>query len=211
MDGSFGPDSQIRWLNFTFFAAVGSSIFLYLTYADGLWQLVVVAALGIGLLFIHEWLVWRRRERSAIAELVGISLLTLTAPVSVIVSGCDSCERLAIILWILSAMYFGASVFYVKMRLRTAPRRRKPGSMRGRFIAAKSSIAYMAAAIIVLIVMLQADLIPLGAVAAFAPIYCYQAWGISTGAGAMTLKTEGVAQTVLSVAFALILTSAYRI
>ncbi|MHB9112494.1 MAG: YwiC-like family protein [Thermoleophilia bacterium] len=210
IDGSFGTGSLSRWLNFAIFAAAGSSVFLYLMIAGSFWQLGVVAAMGTALFLVHEWLVWRRRERSASAELAGVALLTLTAPVAVIVSACDSCVRLAIILWLLNATYFGASVFYVKMRLRTSARRRKPGSIRDRFIAARGSIVYMAAVIVVLMVLSATDEIPFGAVAAFVPIFLYQVWGLISGASSMTLKAEGIAQTVLSVIYALLLVGAYR-
>lgn len=210
VDGSFGPDSISLWLNFGFFAAAGSSVFLYLMIAGAIWQFGLVAAAGVGFFLAHEWLVWRRRERSVAAELVGVTLLTLTAPVAVYLSGCDSCDRLAATLWLLNAMYFGASVFYVKMRLRTSARRRRPASLSDRMTAARGSIVYMAVVIFALVVMSATDTIPLGAAAAFAPMFFYQAWGVTHGTGSMTLKAEGVAQTVLSLAYALLLIGAYR-
>lgn len=211
IDGSFGAGSLSRWLNLAIFAAAGSLVFLYLMVSGGIWQLGVVAVLGTALFFVHEWLVWHRRERSVAAELVGVALLTLTAPVAVFLSDCDSCERLAVNLWLLNALYFGASVFYVKMRLKTSARKRKPASLKARSIAAQGSVVYMATVILVLAVLSASDSIPPEAVAAFLPMICYQTWGIMSGARSMTLKAEGAAQTVLSAVFTLLLVGAYRL
>ncbi|MBI5870507.1 MAG: YwiC-like family protein [Actinobacteria bacterium] len=210
VDGSFGPDRLRRWLNFAFFFATGGAIFLYLVFAGDFWQLGAAAVAGAGLFLVHELLVWRRRERSAAAELTGVALLTLTAPVAVCLSPSDSYGLLAGMLWLLNAMYFGASVFYVKMRLRTSARRRRPGTIRERLDAASASIAYLVGIVIVLLILSATEAIPAGAAAAFIPMVSYQAWGVISGAEYRTLKTEGIAQTVLSVLFALMLISAYR-
>lgn len=209
VDGSSGQDFLPRLLNFAFFFVAGGGIFLYLMTAGGIWQLGIAAAAGSGLFLAHELLVRRRRERSVAAELIGVALLTLTAPVAVYISVCDSCAELAWILWLLNAMYFGASVFYVKMRLRTSARRRRPVTIKARLVAARASIVYLAAVVMILMSIAAIYAIPLGAVAAFVPVIIYQAWGVITGAGSMTLKAEGVAQTMLSVVFALMLIGAY--
>lgn len=211
VDGCFGSDSLYRWMNFAIFAAAGTLVFLYLIIASGLWHLVAVAAAGMGLFLVHEWFVWRRRERSVNGELVGVALLTLTAPLAVNLSACASRWRLAATLWVLNAMFFGASVFYVKMRLRTSARRRKPGSMREKLMAARRSIVYMVMISVVLGLLVASDSMPKQAVVAFIPMLCYQAWGVISGAPAMTLKAEGVAQTVLSAVFALMLIAAYEV
>ncbi|MDO8736852.1 MAG: YwiC-like family protein, partial [Thermoleophilia bacterium] len=211
IDGFYGPEAPRLWLNFVVFAIAGSSVFLYFIIADELWQLAVAAFAGIMLFLFHELLVWRRRERSVSAELAGVALLTLTAPLSVILSGCDSCWRLAVVLWLLNAMYFGASVFYVKMRLKTRAHRRKPASAEEKMTAARGSFFYMAVVSVMLGLLVLTGAMPVLAAAAFIPTFGYQIRCVAKGATAMTLKAEGVAQTVLSVLFALILIASFEV
>lgn len=210
VDGSFGPDLSIRLLNSGIFFVAGGGFFVYLMTAGGVWQLGVAAAAGAGLFLVHELLVWRRRERSVAAEMIGVALLTLTAPVAVFLSSCDSCGRLAGILWLLNAMFFGASIFYVKMRLRTSARRRRPGTISERILAARASMVYLAATAVILVLLAVSQAIPPEAVLAFVPMFIYQAWGMISGAGSMTLKAEGIAQTTLSVIFLLAIIAAFR-
>jgi len=225
-DGSFGPGARGLWLNFLVFAVVGSSIFFYLIMTRGLWQLVITGVAALTLFAFHEALVWRRRERSVIAELAGVGLLTMTALLAVFLSGCSDCDRLALVLWLLNAMYFGASVFYVKMRLmRSGPRHRSShrkdhgmgkrnshkseDSLSGRIRAARGTILYTAIVISVLSSLYLSEEITALAVAAFLPMFAYQAWGVFTGAGSMSLKAEGVMQTVLSLVFATLTVAAF--
>lgn len=211
VDGSFGPHSSSRWLNFSMLAAAGTLIFLYLMIANGLWRLIIVAAAGAGLFLMHEWIVWRRRERSVTGELIGVALLTLTAPVAVLLSAWESWWLPAVCLWLLNAMYFGSSVFYIKMRLRTSARGRKPGDMRGKVIAAKGLMTYTAIVLMMLALLAVADATPKLAAISFIPMVCYQAWGVITGAPGMTLKAEGISQALLSVLFTLLLVGVYKV
>jgi len=221
-DGSFGPGARSLWLNFLVLAVAGSSIYLYLILTRGLWQLLITGIAALSLFAFHESMVWRRRERSAIAELTGIGLLTMTAPLAVILSECSGCGHLALVLWLLNAMYFGASVFYVKMRLlRSAPRNknrekssniyiRKTGDpVSERMREARGSMIYAAIVIVILASLYLSEEITALAAAAFLPMFAYQAWGVFCGAGGMSLKAEGVMQTALSLLFATLTVAAF--
>ena len=102
-------------------------IYLVLAGAAGspllvVWDLHGMVPLGIaaaGLLVWNAARAAKREERTVAAELIGIAGLTLTAPAAHYVA-LTVWTSTALWLWLLNALYFGSSVFFVKLRVASA-------------------------------------------------------------------------------------------
>jgi hypothetical protein len=81
-----------------------------------LWWLVALGAAATPLAF-------RRTERSIAVQLISVAGLTLTAPAAWY-AATGRMDAKALWLWLLNALYFGGGVFYVKMHVAAAIRRR---------------------------------------------------------------------------------------
>jgi len=101
---------------------VSCSTGLALMWVYGRWQLIGVSAAGGLLYFGQRALVTahssqRAEKRSLVAELVGVALLTLSAPGAWIALR-GSLSRTALEIWFLCLLFFAGGVLYVKYRVR---------------------------------------------------------------------------------------------
>jgi hypothetical protein len=111
-------------------SAAGSGALLVVYY--GRWELLAVGIAGAALYALQTWLVAEHREhasekRSLLAELVGVLLLTLSAPAAWISARGTLFERTAgtgifsaagIQVWLLNLLFFLGGILYVKYRVR---------------------------------------------------------------------------------------------
>lgn len=86
------------------------------------YELIIVGALGTILYGVQQWLVaqhdpQRTEKRSLAAELVGVGLLSLTAPAAWIASR-GGMDLIGAQVWILNLAFFLGGVLYVKYRVR---------------------------------------------------------------------------------------------
>jgi len=209
IDGGFGPDAAGLWLNFLVPAALGTGVFVWLMIAEGLTQLLWAGACGLSLFMVHGYLVLKRRERSQMAELVGVAMLTLTAPLAVCLGTGEFIARLPLALWFLCALYFGGSVFYVKLRLRSTGRAGRQLSRSEKLHRARGLIAYLLVTSVSLIAIGVAGLIPALAIAAFLPVIIWDAVRVFAIDNSLRIRTEGFIQMGLSLAFLVIMVAAF--
>ncbi|HWJ04077.1 MAG TPA: YwiC-like family protein [Verrucomicrobiae bacterium] len=84
-----------------------------------LYALIPMGVLALVFLGSNLWLTARGHERSLSANLLGITGLSLTAPLAYYVSsGPIKLLSLMLTLWIVCSLFFGSSLFYVKMLFR---------------------------------------------------------------------------------------------
>lgn len=204
-NGVWGPESRLLWLNFSLPALAAAALFAWLIVAYSLWWLLVLGSAGLALFAVHSVMVFRRRERSAAAELVGILMLTLTGPLAVYLARArmnGDTAREAVALWLLNAAYFGASVFLVKMKIRAAVQRRRPHGRGWRLHLARASILYCAATMALAAGLSIASWAPNLAPLVYLPLLAYAGWSIVTLGAELQIKREGVLQTGLAIIFA---------
>ena len=206
-----GAASVRLWFNFGLFAAAGSVLFLFLMFIHGLWQLPLFGAAGTALFLIHIWFVARRRERSVGGELTGIAMLTMTAPLALYLTSEELLTRNGGVLWFLNALYFGASVFYVKMKLKASARRGKPLLFGGKFSLGKSCIEYALVMVVTVAIMSYFGLTPALTLLAFAPSALYILWGVLTMRPPPQIRAEGFIQACLSLIFVAIVVFSYKV
>jgi hypothetical protein len=159
----------IRWaLIYGSIAAICGGALVFL---DRSYGLIGFAAIGAALLAYHWWLVDRRREMSATGELAGIFGLALGAPLAYYTAS-GQVNEIALALWIVNALYFGGTVFYIKLKVRQQPRLPAPDRVSERLVKAKACLAYQSIALTILIVLvaLTAGTVPALVLLAFVPM-----------------------------------------
>ena len=110
------------------YAAIAAIAAAMVVLVYGYWLLVPLAALALVPLGGNLYLATRREEMTAGGELLGIAGLALGAPVMYYVAaGAPGVQMLG--LWLLSFLYFGGSVFYVKMKVRIHTRQAPPAGL----------------------------------------------------------------------------------
>ena len=113
----------------------------WLMVADGLWWLSAIGTVAASLVAFHLRLVYRRQEMSAVGELSGIFGLALGAPMAYYTAS-GQLDGTAAALWLINALYFGGTVFYIKLKVRQQPRLPQPDRITERLIKAKACLAY---------------------------------------------------------------------
>jgi hypothetical protein len=141
----------------------------WLALAQGLWWLLPLALLGGLLLLFHLWLVYRRQEMSIVGELAGIFGLALGAPMAYYtISG--QLDGVAAALWLVNALYFGGTVFYIKLKVRQQPRLPAPDRVSERLVKGKACLTYQTLALSTLLLLAAWQWLPWLALLAFVPV-----------------------------------------
>jgi len=95
-----------------------------------LYWLAPFAVATLVLLAINARQAVRREDRTIVGEMMAIAGLTSTAPAAYYVA-IGVLNKTALGLWVLCALYFASSVFYVKLRVQTINPRKWLGGNRG--------------------------------------------------------------------------------
>lgn len=148
----------------------------WLVLIEQLWWLAPLGLVGGLLLLFHLWLVARRREMSAIGELAGIFGLALGAPMAYYVAG-GRLDATAAALWLINALYFGGTVFYIKLKVRQQPRQPAPDRLGQRLVKAKACLTYQTIALSLIILLVAIRQAPLLTPLAFLPVTIKILWG----------------------------------
>ena len=150
----------------------------WLVLAHELWWLIGLGGVGLALLGVNFWLVARRQEMSVIGELVGISALALGAPLAYYAAS-GQFDLTAALLWLINLLYFGGTVFYIKLKVRQQPRQPAPNHLSERLLKAKACLTYQTLALSVTIFLAALQQLPLLAPLALLPATVkavYGAW-----------------------------------
>jgi hypothetical protein len=205
-----GDQVKELWLNSILYGGLGAAIILGIIIIGGYWYLLAVGAAAFILFLGQTWLALRFGERSIPAELVGIVLLTLSAPLAAVLAGGAGVSDV-ILLWLINAMYFGASVFTVKMKVASKMERLEYFYFTTRLRIAAASIIYVLVAISLWLALAIFGVAPWLSPAAFLPVALYVLWSCITMSARLKIKTEGFVQLGLSLVFAFITITAWRI
>lgn len=159
-------------------------------------ELLPLAAFA-ALLFAVQFVQLRRREqRSMTAEILAIVGLTSTAPAAFCVAH-GGFGAAALWLWLLSALYFASSVFYVKLRVADLQPRRIHEQRKLRLAAAVYHVAVAA----VVLTLVRYDAFGALLLLGFAPILARTAWTLWRPARTVSLRRLGVLEIFYSVLF----------
>ncbi|MBE0428462.1 MAG: YwiC-like family protein [Thermoleophilia bacterium] len=207
--GDFGNESGALVAGFTLMGAPGVAIFAWLWLGRGLSGLPWLGMAGAALFLFYTALSLKRRERAALSEFAGIALLTFAAPLGCYLAAGDLDLDRAAGIWILNSLYFGVSVYYVKMKMRAKAGRRHLSLME-KLALARRTLFYLAFMVPALVLTLWAGLAPYLSALAYLPIFVYTGVSIATLGPGGRIRQEGWRQAAISLAFAMLLVISYR-
>jgi hypothetical protein len=198
----------IRWvIIYGLIAVIGGG---WLVVIDRLYGLIPLGVLGMALLIYHWWLVERRREMSARGELAGIFGLALGAPLAYYVSR-SLLDGTGLGLWLVNALYFGGTVFYIKLKVRQQPREPAPDRVSERLVKAKACLSYQSVVLTLIILLVALHRLPALALLAFVPMTLKVVYGATRWQDrqSLSLPRLGVIEMIHSVVFAVLIIAAF--
>jgi hypothetical protein len=149
-------------------ATAGMLLFSYQRY-----ELLAMGAVATALFLLHTWLLRRHEEtgeekRSLAAELVGVLLLTLGAPV-VWIGARGRLDAAGARVWLLNGLFFLGGVLYVKYRVRGVLAHREFSGIGARLAFAWPVFVYHVLLVLFLVSWTLRDAISAAVLLAFAP------------------------------------------
>lgn len=198
-----------RWA--TIYAGVAGLSAAWLVLAHGLWWLAAMGFLGAALLLFNLWLVARRQEMSLVGELSGIAALALGAPMAYYAAN-ERLDSTAMLLWLVNLLYFGGTVFYIKLKVRQQPRLPAPPQLSERLVKAKACLAYQTAALTLMVALVTLQLAPLFTPLAFIPMtlkMLHGSWQWQDKKS-LSLVRLGVIEIIHAIAFAILVMFAFK-
>ncbi len=200
------------WLKWAaVYGLVSGGVGLWLVFGYGLWLLLWVGVIGAGLLALHLWLVARRQEMSVVGELAGIFGLALGAPMAYYTAS-GQLDRVAAVLWLINALYFGGTVFYIKLKVRQQPRLPAPARVAERLVKARACLTYHTAALTIAAGLVAFRMAPLLTPLAFVPVTIKAVRGALhwQDKKSLSLVRLGVAEIFHALAFTILIILAFR-
>jgi hypothetical protein len=172
---------------------------------DRLYALVPLGIAALLLLSINAELAVKREDRTILGEVLAIAGLTMTAPAANYVA--EGAWRVsAIWLWLLSALFFASSVFYVKLRVSLFNPRRQVERKR----VWRSCALYHAVLVVSVVLLATTDRLSFFALVAFAPVITRASWSLIKPGGHINLKRLGLFEIIYSLVFLIFITLSFR-
>jgi archaellum biogenesis protein FlaJ (TadC family) len=198
----------IRWV--VIYGSITVLCGLWLIVVDRLYALIGLGLIGVALLIYHGWLVERRKEMSVRGELAGIVGLALGAPLAYYVAQ-GVLDSTALSLWIVNALYFGGTVFYIKLKVRQQPKEPAPDHVSERLVKAKACLSYQSVVLTLLILLVALHRLPALALLAFVPMTLKVLYGATRWQDrqSLSLPRLGLIEMFHSVLFAALIIAAF--
>ncbi len=112
-------------------------------------------------------------------------------------------------LWLLNILYFGGTVFYIKLKVRIHLRQQPPDSTMRRLLVGKATVAYRLGAITLTALLGVTGLVPLLAPLVYVPVICKAVQGALAWQQRVSVKRLGVMEIMHSLIFAALLVLVY--
>jgi hypothetical protein len=189
------------------FLAGGFTLPLLLRYNR--WGLILIGGQAGALMVAYLVSVARRAEMTVAGEWLGIAGLTLAAP-GAYYAATNALDRTALLLWLINLLYFGGTVFYIKLKVREQPRHPAPTSIRERLLAGRATLLYHLFALGIVLWLSVFGWVPALAPLAFAPCLAKALRGVVTWGGRPDMLHLGITEIVHSLAFGVLILIAYR-
>ena len=158
------------WLRWAIgYGAIATVCGAWLILIEQLYLLIPIGLIGALLVVFNLWLVARKQERSVYGELSGIAGLALGAPLTYYAAS-GQLDLTALVLWLVNALYFGGTVFYIKLKVRQQPRLPAPERLSERLLKAKDCLTYQTVVLTLIIVSVGLIRLPWLVPLAFLPM-----------------------------------------
>lgn len=209
--GAWGAGATDSVFSITVYASAGVLMFAVIQFEYGYGQLWPLGLAVLAIAVLQTWLAVVYGERSMSAEVTGVALLTLAAPLGVsLVSGMEPWLEPGPLLWLVNASYYGASIFSVKMKVAAMVKRQRRLSPREKLRLARGSIVYLASVDLVWLLLAITHRAPALAPAAFLPLAGYLIWNTITAGSRLNIKREGFTQLGLALVFTALVVIGWR-
>jgi hypothetical protein len=198
----------IRWsIGYGLIAALAGA---WLIVIERLSLLIPIGLIGAMLVALNLWLVSRKQEMSIYGELAGIVGLALGAPMTYYAAS-GQLDGTALMLWLVNALYFGGTVFYIKLKVRQQPRLPAPDRLSERLLKGRACLTYQGVALTVIIALVAFDHMPALLPLAFAPMTLKVIYGAARWQDKRTLSLPrlGVIEVIHSIVFAMLVIAAF--
>jgi hypothetical protein len=214
--GSLEACGDLRALRFPIHLALATAFLAGgapLVFVFERYQLLALGAAGVLLYLLQRWLVaTHQREsekRSLAAELVGVALLTLSAPAATIAAG-GTLDAAGARVWLLNLLFFLGGVLYVKYRVRAILAHQPFTGLPERLAFAWPVFAYHVLLAALLASAALLDSLPVMVLVAFAPAVLRACALLFQLGHRFPIKQLGWSEVAHSVVFALLLILASR-
>ena len=195
------PENEL-WRNFFFLSGGGAAIFLWLFVQYRLGDLIILGLMAMFLSFIHTCLVLYQKERTVIGEVLGVVILTLSAPAGFVLSGGELAKE-AFILWFLNAFYFSGSIFYIKMRKKAILSRSELNFPKNINLV-KECLAFISILVLIVVILVFIKIMHVLVFLAFVPMVTHTLRSIFLLRPKFEIMKQGLIQTALSLMFAVL-------
>ena len=198
----------LRWsIGYGLIAAFSGA---WLILIERLYFLIPIGLIGATLVAFHLWLVYRNQEMSAYGDLTGIAGLALGAPLMYYAAS-GQLDGTAMLLWLVNALYFGGTVYYIKLKVRQQPRLPAPDRLGERLVKAKACLTYQGVVLTVIIALVAVDHVPALLPLAFVPMTLKVLYGAARWQDkqSLSLPRLGVIEVIHSVLFAVLVIVAF--
>ncbi len=169
----------------------------------GLWLLLLVGAAGAAC-FLCNFLLLRYYQKSVGSDLVTVAGLTLGAPAMYYVAT-THLDQTALSLWILNALFFGSSVFYVHMKMLATGSRKAEFTLTDRISIGKLNILYHFVVIVLVLILALSHLTSLFILLAFVPMTLHALIGTYRLSSRVRYRELGYALLVQSIIFSFLI------
>ncbi len=210
---AYGDLRALRFLVHVALAAASAASAAALLFFFERYQLLALGALGLLLYLTQRWLVANHQrvseKRSLAAELIGVVLLTLSAPAATIAAN-GALDAAGTRVWLLNLLFFLGGVLYVKYRVRGILAHQSFGSVPERLAFAWPVFAYHLLLVSLLASAAWLDSLPALALVAFTPAVL-RAYALLFHLGRrFPIKQLGWSEVGHSIVFAVLLILASR-
>jgi hypothetical protein len=198
----------IRWsIGYALIAASGGA---WLILIERLYLLIPIGLIGAALVAFHLRLVYRKQEMSAFGELAGIAGLALGAPLTYYAAS-GQLDGTALMLWLVNALYFGGTVFYIKLKVRQQPRLPAPDRLSERLLKGRACLTYQGVVLTVIIALGAVDHMPALLPLAFVPMTLKVIYGATRWQDkrSLSLPRLGAIELIHSILFAVLVIVAF--
>ncbi len=180
---------------------VGLAVVIGLAVSYERWALIWFGALAILVMLLHLRLVATGHERSLVGEFLGIAGLGLVGPATYYVAT-GSIDTQAALAWLLPGLFFGSSVFSIKLRVGGYVRVKAGGWPMG---MAAALLAYQVLVILVVTLLAAQDLVAPWTIAAYLPVTTQAVWPIWSLRKPPKFRILGILWVIHSVLFTVLL------
>ncbi|HEY6951757.1 MAG TPA: YwiC-like family protein [Bacteroidota bacterium] len=171
--------------------------------ARGYWLLLLVAGVG-ALSFFGNFLLTLYFQKSVTSDFVAVAGLALGAPGMYYVAT-GRLDRTAFVLWVLNALFFGSSVFYVHMKMRASSMKRSDLTVSERFTIGRLNILYHLVVLTIVGILTSTHQIPRLVMLAYVPMFIHALVGTIRLSGRVQYRTLGYVLLGHSFVFCLLL------